>query len=334
MEESIIFSIIMPTYNSERTLERALQGIRRQNFDQSKIEILVVDGGSTDKTLKIAHKYRAIIVNNPDRLPEPAKLYGMQKATGKYICVMGSDEIMTKKSLLKERYIFLMKHPEVHGLLAELVAPKNYSPFCAYMNAVGDPFTCFVYKSYGNRFYNLRKNLYYKDKNAYIYKFSNEDIIPIGDGGTVLDMDYIRDKYADLMKTHETSVLWDVVIRDNGLVACLKGDYVIHLSSCDFRTYLKKLKFRVINNIHNIEGSGYAFRARSDRQLNKRKYLYPIYCILLPWPIWDGLQMALRMKHWIYLVHPFFCWYVMVQIIYQYGKKFLGYKSQNTTYGK
>ena len=334
MEEQIIFSIIMPTYNSERTLEMALKGIRNQNFEQSKIEILVVDGGSTDNTLRIAKKYEAIIVNNPDRLPEPAKLYGMQRARGKYICIMGSDEIMTKKNLLQRRYRFLIEHPEVHGLLAELVAPKNYSPCCVYMNAVGDPFTCFVYKSYGNRIYNLRKNLFDRDKGAYIYKFESEDIIPIGDGGTVMDMDYIRENYSELMKTHETSVLWDVVIRDNGLVACLKDDYVIHLSVCDFKTYMKKLKFRVINNIHNIEGSGYAFRAKSDKKLNRRKYLYPIYCTLLPWPIWDGVQMTLRMKHWIYLMHPFFCWYVMFQIIYQYGKKITGHKSRNTTYGK
>lgn len=330
----IFLSIIMPTYNSERTLDRALAGIRNQNFDQSKIEILVIDGGSTDRTIDIANKYGAIIVENPDRLPEPAKLYGMQKAQGRYICVMGSDEIMVNKDLLIQRYNFLQKHPEVHGLLAELVAPKGYAPCCHYMNSVGDPFTCFIYKSYGDRIYNLRKNLLLKEDGAYIYKFEEDDIIPIGDGSAVMDMQYIRENYAELIKTHETSVLWDIIIRENGLVACLENDKVEHLSACDLKTYLKKLKFRVINNVHNIEGSGYAFRAKTDKSLNKRKYLYPLYCLLFPWPIFDGIQMGLRMRHWIYLAHPLFCWYVMLQIIYQYGKKVFGHKSYNTTYGK
>ncbi len=333
-DKKIIYSIIMPTYNSERTLEKALQGIRNQNFDQTQIEILTVDGGSTDRTIEIAQAYDAIVVDNPDRLPEPAKLYGMQRAKGQYICVMGSDEIMVDRDLLKKRYEFLSKHPEVHGMLAELVAPKGYAPCCFYMNAVGDPFTCFVYKTYGRRIYNLRKNLHKKADNIYIFKFSADDIIPIGDGGTVLDMQYIRENYSDLMQTHETSVLWDIVIRDSGYVACMENDNVEHLSLCDFKTYFKKLKFRVINNIHNVEGSGYAFRALTNNKLNKRKYLYPFYCVLIPWPISHGIVMTVRMKHWIYLLHPVFCWYVLWQIIYQYAKKSLGMKSENTVYGK
>ncbi len=334
MNKEIDFSVIMPTYNSERTLELALEGIRGQSFPQDRVEILIVDGGSTDRTLEIAEKYNCVIVTNPDKLPEPAKLYGMQRAQGKYICVMGSDEIMTNKMLFKQRLDFLKKHPEVHGMLAELKAPKGYSPCCFYMNAVGDPFTCFVYKTYGNRVYNLRKKLYKKEDKTYIYKFNDDDILPIGDGGTIMDMFYIRTNYSELMKTHETSVLWDIMIRDNGMIACIEDDYVEHLSLCDLKTYLKKLNFRVINNVHNVDGSGYAFRAKTQSRLNRRKYIFPLYCILLPWPLFDSIHMAIRLKHYIYFAHPFFCWYVMIQIIKEYMKKLFGIQSHNKTYGK
>lgn len=332
--EDIIFSIIMPTYNSERTLGKALRAIRNQTFPQRKIEILVVDGGSTDSTIKIAKKYGAIIIPNPKRLPEPAKLYGMQKARGKYMCVMGSDEIMKQPRLLEKRYRFLKRHPDIHGMLAELKTPANYHPCCAYLNAVGDPFTCFVYKTYGDRKYNLRKHLMAKEDHAYIYKFDKDDIIPIGDGGTVMDLSYIKTKYPELMQTHETSVLWDIMIRDHGLVACMENDWVEHLSLCDLKTYLKKLKFRVINNIHDIGGSGYAFRARTCQALNKRKYLYPFYCISLVLPLFDGIRMTIRMRSMIFLAHPFLCWYVLVQIVYEYVKKLLNIRSVNSIYGR
>jgi glycosyltransferase involved in cell wall biosynthesis len=42
-------SIVMPTYNSLRTIETALKSIREQDY-RGKIEIVAVDGGSTDGT--------------------------------------------------------------------------------------------------------------------------------------------------------------------------------------------------------------------------------------------------------------------------------------------
>ena len=60
----IIKSVIMPTYNSAQKIEESLQSIRNQNFDQDKVEILIVDGGSTDNTLDIAMMYNCKILNN------------------------------------------------------------------------------------------------------------------------------------------------------------------------------------------------------------------------------------------------------------------------------
>ena len=73
MNSKFYFSIIMATYNSEKTIDKALASIRKQNFTQEEIELLVVDGGSTDSTREIARKYKATILDNPYKLPEPAK---------------------------------------------------------------------------------------------------------------------------------------------------------------------------------------------------------------------------------------------------------------------
>lgn len=329
-----VYSVIIPTYNSERTMAACLEGIRSQDYNQDEIQIIVVDGGSTDATKDIANKYGAEIVDNPYKLPEPAKLIGMGHAKGRLACIMGSDEIITDKRIFKKRQIFLEENPNIHGLLAELVAPKDYQPCCTYMNAVGDPFTCFVYKTYGNRVYNLRKRLYAENDMGYIYKFHENDIYPIGDGGTVMDLDYLRANYPKEVETIESSVLWDYMIRDTKYVGVIKNDLITHLSSADFKTYLKKLRFRVINNVHSVEGSGYAYRAQTNKKLNARKYLFPLYAILVPWPIYDGIQMALRMKNTVFLLHPIFVWYVIINIVFEYIKKFFGKKSVNKTYGK
>ena len=52
-KKEYLITIIMPTYNSEKTLEYSLRSIRHQIINQDQIEILMIDGGSTDKTLEI-----------------------------------------------------------------------------------------------------------------------------------------------------------------------------------------------------------------------------------------------------------------------------------------
>lgn len=50
-------SIIVPVYNVEPYLEKCLDSLLDQNIDKSQYEILVLNDGSTDKSLEIVHKY-------------------------------------------------------------------------------------------------------------------------------------------------------------------------------------------------------------------------------------------------------------------------------------
>ena len=50
-------SIVIPTYNSERTLSLCLGSIAEQDYPREKIEIIIADGGSKDRTLEIAEKF-------------------------------------------------------------------------------------------------------------------------------------------------------------------------------------------------------------------------------------------------------------------------------------
>jgi len=81
-------SIIIPTYNSEDTLEACLQSIRNNKTFKS-YEIIVCDSGSTDSTLEIAHKYADNVINaQPQRIN---RNIGLQNAKGKIILFTDSD---------------------------------------------------------------------------------------------------------------------------------------------------------------------------------------------------------------------------------------------------
>jgi glycosyltransferase involved in cell wall biosynthesis len=56
-----LLSIIVPTYNSEATIERCLDSIALQTF--SDFEVCIIDGGSTDRTIEIVNCFQDILKN-------------------------------------------------------------------------------------------------------------------------------------------------------------------------------------------------------------------------------------------------------------------------------
>lgn len=334
--KDIYFSFVMATYNSERTIEKALHSIRKQDFNQDEIEILVVDGGSTDRTLDIAEMYGAIILNNPQRLPEAAKMIGLKAAKGKYLCIMDSDEEIPKYDMLTKRRNVLAHYPELKCLEIGYSTPKNWDACSHYISAVGDPFSCFVYRTLKDSMEGLiiRKGIYNDSLECYVARYNKSDIKPIGDSGVVMDIEYLNEHYTHLFGEVTTAVLFDKMIEDTEYVGFLKGDVVNHYSNASFKTYLRKLKFRVINSVFDVSGSGYAKKAETNKKLLRRKYIFPFYTASVIFPVIDGIRMCVNYKHPIFLLHPFFCCYVMCEIVIQYSIKLMKKSSSNVNYAK
>ncbi|RKY92103.1 MAG: glycosyltransferase family 2 protein, partial [Ignavibacteriae bacterium] len=53
------FSVVIPTYNEKEYLPLCLDSIINQNYDRDLVEIIVVDGLSTDGTLSVIKKYQS-----------------------------------------------------------------------------------------------------------------------------------------------------------------------------------------------------------------------------------------------------------------------------------
>src|SRR5581483_2172553 len=91
-------SAVITTYNSERTLKKVIKSIRNQNYDQNKIEIMIIDGGSQDNTLKIAKESNCEIIHNPKTDQVYGKFIGYKKAKGEFLLLIDSDEVLDNKN--------------------------------------------------------------------------------------------------------------------------------------------------------------------------------------------------------------------------------------------
>jgi glycosyltransferase involved in cell wall biosynthesis len=87
----MIVSFIVPSYNSEKTIENNIKSIVSQ---KCKKEIIVVDGGSIDKTISILKKYKLKIFLEKKRGAGPARNLGMNKSKGDYIAFVDSDVVL------------------------------------------------------------------------------------------------------------------------------------------------------------------------------------------------------------------------------------------------
>lgn len=95
-------SIIIPTFNSSRTLRRTLDSIFSQTFRD--YEVLVMDGASSDDTVKIAESYgdsRIKVFSEPDKGIYDAMNKGVAKSKGEWLYFLGSDDWLLGNSVLK-----------------------------------------------------------------------------------------------------------------------------------------------------------------------------------------------------------------------------------------
>lgn len=89
-----LFSIVIPTLNQGAFIEDTLLSILWQGYDN--VEIIVVDGGSTDDTPAVLERYRpwiSVLISEPDRGQSDAINKGFRRASGSILAWLNSDDL-------------------------------------------------------------------------------------------------------------------------------------------------------------------------------------------------------------------------------------------------
>jgi glycosyltransferase involved in cell wall biosynthesis len=110
----ITFSIIVPVYNGQSHIRETIDSVIKHSQHQHK-EILVVNDGSTDKTLEILQRYQPeiTIISQANGGEASAVNLGINAAKGKYILVVSADDPLISEDLFNQAQNILDNNEEL-----------------------------------------------------------------------------------------------------------------------------------------------------------------------------------------------------------------------------
>lgn len=246
-----LISVIVPVYNVEAYVERCIQSVLKQDYEN--LEIILIDDGSTDNSGLICDKLakqdsRIIVVHKRNEGLGPARNTGMEICRGEYIFFVDSDD-----------YIF----PNIISLLYQA---------CIKYNA--EIATC-GYKSGKKYYYTMHKNLIMNGKEATIKMFVSNDI----DANAVCKL-YKRELFSGI---YYPNCAYEVVPITYKVL--LRAKQIVHIGECGY--YIEKRAGSITagkfgkNNLLYIEMAERVWKLmKKDKELEKAAYIFYLNAII------------------------------------------------------
>ena len=125
MSRAVVVSIVTPTLDAERYLESCLASVAEQQIVE--LEHIVVDGGSTDRTLEIASRYQHVEVLRRDRTNQSEAINaGLRHARGEVVTWLNADDAYVPGALA---FVVetLQQHPGIDVLYGDcqVIGPEG-----------------------------------------------------------------------------------------------------------------------------------------------------------------------------------------------------------------
>lgn len=236
-EEKLV-SIIMPAYNAEKYITKAIESVKAQTY--SKWELIVANDASTDDTKSIIQNYanldnRIKLVNMPtNQGAASARNAAVKVARGQFVAFLDSDDLWTQNKLEKQ---------------------------IAYMNANDIYFSCTYYdkiNSTGEKMGTLVKYPFKVDYKGLLKRCP-------GNSTVIYDASILGKSYIPLIKKRNDYIMWLQMIKRSTYLYCLEENLSSHrivensLSSNKFdlikyhwNIYRKYEKISVIHSLYLV----------------------------------------------------------------------------------
>ena len=318
-------TVVTPTFNSGKTLDRCLESVRNQDYPQNQIDIILGDGGSTDDTVAIASKYNARVINIPPHLQHAEYNRGVafNEARGELVLILDHDNFIPYKTWLQDMVKPLAENPDMVATeTCYYHYDKNYGLVDRYLVllAVTDPLPFFLGKAdrlpqTAKTWINLGKPT---DKgDYYLVEFESDPrkIPSIGSNACLMRRQLVFDN-ADIRPEYHfpIDVMVDVIKRGHNKFGFVKNS-IIHLTnSCGFFTYLRR-RLIFAEKYHFIDAS----RRRWSVVMKGDEWAvfkFVIFSLTLIQPTFFAIKGYIKIRDIAWFLNPFMC--LAITLIYGY----------------
>lgn len=139
------FSIVIPLYNKEKYIEKTLQGVLNQLFND--FEVLIVNDGSTDGGVEKISRFedkRIKIFHQENKGVSAARNKGMAEAKAEYICFLDADDEW-KPNYLQNLHQTILKFPNAGMYCSRYFTKINKKKLCKnYFENISDDYEGYV----------------------------------------------------------------------------------------------------------------------------------------------------------------------------------------------
>lgn len=308
-------SFIIPTFNAGSYLESCLRSIRSQDYPQNRIEIIIADRGSTDRTVDLAKAYKCCVLHDMEELPEPRAANCQKKANGEIIVFLSADNELTREDWLT-RMVLPFENEIVYGVFTPNIDSPQDKPFTKYFNLLQrDPFSWYLIGKVNPN--NSRKKFpVLKETEDYIvfdYTTEKYDLIAYHQGFVV------RNDFKRSQETEFDDILPVLEIIEKGYKIAFEKNVGIHHHTLEsFYHFAMKFHRRIRERIIN---SNYGYKTRvqyMSREMKARQYLWFIYSLTLVGPIVDMIKGSLRDRSIWWIYHPPACFTISCSVLLNY----------------
>ncbi len=240
-------SVILPTFNEEKRIFQCLKSVASQKYQKNKIELIVVDDTSTDKTIEIAKSFGAKVLTNGSKNIERGKSIGLANVTGEYVFFIDADNQLLHKDWFAVATEILDNDREIIGVQSYRYKYYPSDPianrYCSLFG-INDPMAFYLNKR-GQQMYSETNwihpdNIIEETKNAYICSYSIHDLPTVGSQGYMTRTDLVKQTNWKPFLFHMDSV-YEIVQKGHSKIAFIKRD-IKHDYTASVMGILKKLR--------------------------------------------------------------------------------------------
>jgi len=137
-------SVIIPVYNGEKFVQRAIRSAVDQNFPRKQFEIIVVDDGSTDNTVEVIQPFKnfvRILRHEKNMGLAASRNTGIKAARGQYIVNLDADDYL-HQDFLSIEVLFLSLNEDFDAVNCDYYIVDEYEKHIERKNATEYPIAC------------------------------------------------------------------------------------------------------------------------------------------------------------------------------------------------